>query len=295
MFAQGAADAAEEMLNDVVTALRLELAPNKVKFLAGKHPCYEQNPVLKLGDNYIKKIDKIKGLGSMHFSNASEKGTYEHRIAAGWACYHKWQHVLECRATIKARMSIFEKTVARSLICGLPTTRFEAHNNAKLLSAPKIIVRKMLKIKRQPIATFGTKILEPWIDWQKRSISKAGQVIRDSNCDIVNLLAEDRLSWSQHIARMGTQERPSHALKATPLFRNVAWWRRQQAFNALDQSPMLHRPKMGKICRWESQLHKKFIFNNSLHSPLLGFSWQVLPGMLHASETEPCHAAPGTM
>ena len=64
LFAQNAADA-QDMLNDVVTAFRafqLELAPNKVNFLAEKHPCYEHPRVLKLGDNPIEKIDQIKSL-----------------------------------------------------------------------------------------------------------------------------------------------------------------------------------------------------------------------------------------
>ena len=108
-----------------------------------------------------------------------------------------------------------------------------------------LIFRILKKYLRHELTDLGTKL----------------KVLRPL-CDIVNLLGEERLSWSQHIARMGTQGRPTLALKATQIFRNVAWWRRQQAFNGLFQSPIFHRAKMGKIRRWESQFHKNWILDD---------------------------------
>ena len=74
----------------------------------------------------------------------------------------------------------------------------------------------MLKITRKPIVVFedGTKIMETWLDWQKRSMSKAAEVIKQTQTSVLELLAQERLRWSEHVARMGLEGKPQHLLKA---------------------------------------------------------------------------------
>ena len=111
-------------------------------------------------------------------------------------------------------MNFFAKTVSRSLVWALQSTRPGAHNHSRLLSAQKFMVREMMKISRKPIAVLedGTKIMEPWIDWQKRSMSKAGEMIIKTQTSVVDLLTLERNNWCDHVAPMGTDSRPQHLL-----------------------------------------------------------------------------------
>ena len=58
-------------------------------------------------------------------------------------------------------------------------------------------------------------------------MSKAGEMIAKTGSCIIALLVQERRSWSEHVARMGTEDRPQHLLKAVIMHRNLAWWRKQ--------------------------------------------------------------------
>ena len=146
LFARNLQDA-QEILNDVVEAfqkVQLSLAPEKVNFIAEKHLTHVTRPCLTLAGSEIEKVDNLKILGSMVDSKGNERVVFERRIGAGWVGYNKWKHVLGGGASIEAKMKLFQNTVSRSLLWGLQSTRTDAHNHAKLLSAQKFIVREVI-------------------------------------------------------------------------------------------------------------------------------------------------------
>ena len=124
-------------------------------------------------------------------------------------------------------------------------------------------------MKRQPIAFVEGegKILEPWLDWQKHSMSRAGEVIRETGSCIVTELIQERHRWSEHVARMGQGDKPSHLLKAVLMFRPVSWWRKQQICNELGQNPIVHRAKMGRVRKWETVFDDNWILKAKPHDP----------------------------
>ena len=81
--------------------------------------------------------------------------------------------------------------------------------------------------------------MESWIDWQKRSMSKAGEVIIKTQTSVVDLLTQERNNWCEHVARMGTETRPQHVLKAVLMHRPTAWWKQQQICNKVCKDPIL--------------------------------------------------------
>ena len=72
-------------------------------------------------------------------------------------------------------------------------------------------------------------------------MSRAGEIIVNTGTCIVDLLRLETLSWSEHLARMGTREKPQHLLKAVVVHRNLAWWRKQQVYNKIQQSHIFYR------------------------------------------------------
>ena len=122
--------------------MHLSLAPGKIKFIAEKPLGHVTRPCLTLAGCEIEKVDNLQIRGSLVFARGNERGTYEHRIGAGWACYNKWKHILESRASIEARMKLFQKSVSRNLLWGRSSTRQDVHNQARLISAQKFMVRK---------------------------------------------------------------------------------------------------------------------------------------------------------
>ena len=115
------------------------------------------------------------------------------------------------------------KTVLPSLLWSLETTRgLTLDAKAKILSCQKWMFRKMLRIKRRPNCDGNG--LEPWLDFHKRSLSVAGNIINDLGICAVQTLENMKRKWVGHIARMGTEEKPPHLLKAILLWRPREWW-----------------------------------------------------------------------
>ena len=70
----------------------------------------------------------------------------------------------------------------------------------------------MLKCKRRPVAE-GT--LEPWLDYQRRSLRTAMAVIERNQLAILTKLEDLKRSWAGHIARFGVgPNKEPHPLKA---------------------------------------------------------------------------------
>ena len=109
--------------------------------------------------------------------------------------------------------------------------------------------RRMMKAKRRPL---DNGAYEPWLDWQKRSLRAAADVIRRLKCFVTNSLLDAREHWANHISRFGLGGRPQHLLKQIMLWRNLNLWLIQQNYNGIQGATRLvHRPKLGKVLKYE--------------------------------------------
>ena len=99
-----------------------------------------------------------------------------------------------------------------------------------------------MRLKRRPVCNHeGNKIgIEPWLDWQVRSMSRAGAETRKNNIDAIHLLTQERLSWAGHVSRFGLGEKYPHISKYLVAWRSVAWWRVQQIYNRAGSSILRH-------------------------------------------------------
>lgn len=253
---------AQIMINDLVEAFLeagLCLAPEKLKFMSEN--CDDEHAVgtLLVGGVPVQRVTELKVLGSLVCARGEERKTYEHRLKSAWACFWKWRHVLECSAPIGARLKFWMLTVGRSMLWGLSTTRADVYNAERLAITQRNMVRRMLRIKRRPVDTEPTLILEPWVEWQIRSLRHAANVITENNSSIIQHLVQERRSWAGHISRFGMGGKEQHLLKAVLLWRNVSWWYWQKFYNDCQFTVLRHKSDVGRLRRWEWFLPRDWI------------------------------------
>ena len=116
-------------------------------------------------------------------------------------------------------------------------------------------------LKRRPGAEPGT--VEPWLEWQKRSMSKAYSAIRKCDCSIGQIVVENRNKWAGHVARFGLGNRPQHLLKSVLFMRCKDWWTYQTMYKNLNLNPVLHATR-GKPYSWEDNVGVEWAYNASL-------------------------------
>ena len=242
---------AQLMLDELLAACAdAGLYPNisKVAWMANKYVSHSAEIALAIGNVLIPSSEQITVLGSIVRADGHEQPAFHHRIQKGWACFHKWEHILCSRAPLATRLKFWSKVCEPSLLWGLQTVRAQ---NKKGLSAlqfcQKMQIRKMLKLKRQPVA--GQ--IEPWLDWHKRTISKAGQICRNFRVDIVDKFHERRQSWGGHLARLGVLSHVPHMAHFVLLWRPLFWWREQQFFGSLTGDHVKHPTDWGQPRRFE--------------------------------------------
>ena len=110
--------------------------------------------------------------------------------------------------------------------------------------------RKMLKLKRME---GPDGIYEPWLDWQKRSLADAYDVIKSQGIQIDNYVKESRQTWAQHVSRFGLGPKEPHLLKQVVLARCKCWWSYQQMYNDLNLNSVYHATR-GKPYSWEDNV-----------------------------------------
>ena len=105
---------AQIMLDEVVIALGnigLSLQIAKVRVMTDKYGLANPRGDSLYVDNLpIQQVESLKVLGSMISHDGAEKLTIEHRIQRAWACYWKWQKVLEGQASLKASLLFWQST-----------------------------------------------------------------------------------------------------------------------------------------------------------------------------------------
>ena len=82
--------------------------------------------------------------------------------------------------------------------------------------------------------------IEPWLDWQIRSMTRASSETKKVNLNADSLMHAERLSWAAHVARFGLDGKPPHLGKYLVAWRGLRWWRIQQAYNKIEASPIRH-------------------------------------------------------
>ena len=121
----------------------------------------------------------------------------------------------------------------------------------------------MMGLKRRPVAG---GVLEPWLEWHKRSMREARMLAQSPCVSILDKLTELKHKWAGHIAHFGMNGRPIHSLKFFLMWRPRAWWFEQDMYNSLQWDQLRH-PKPGKPIRWESQFPRDWMYQyNQSHS-----------------------------
>ena len=244
-------DQAQVMLDELLVACDdAGLQPNlsKVNWMANKYVPHASELALTIGNVLIPVSQEVTVLGSIIRVDGHEQPAFHHRIQKGWACFHKWEHILCSSAPLPARLRFWSKVCEPSLLWGLQTVRMQ---NTKGLSAlqfcQRMQIRKMLKLKRKPIGGH----LEEWLDWQKRTLSKAGQICREFRIDIRERFLSRRVTWAGHFARLGVLSHVPHMAHFVLMWRPLFWWREQQFFSGITQDFVRHPTDWGQPRRYE--------------------------------------------
>ena len=245
------------MLDDVVREISkvgLNFNQKKCKWIADNHSYpYDggyHGRSLNVEGYLVPQSDSFVVLGSQICCDCTEQAPVLHRIKAGWACYRRWSKILESTASLESRAALWCKTVQRSLCWGMSTLRGDNFVSERLNFTQALMFRKMMRLKRRP----GTNgLVEPWLDWQKRSLDRAYEALRQNNCTISSTIIEQRGNWSGHVGRFGLGPRPQHLLKQVLLIRSKGWWQLQQLYNNLNLNPVLHATR-GKPYSWEDNV-----------------------------------------
>ena len=234
----------QAMLNDVILEfgkVGLELNPSKCAWIADKH-CYPfdggyHGRSIAIGEYLVAQVGRLVVLGSVVCCDSSEQHPILHRVSCAWKCFHKWGHVFKSSASIQAKAAFWCKTVLRSLIWGTVTLRGDNFVLQKLDCVQNDMFRKMLGLKRRPLQGGG---VEPWLEWQKRTLAKAKDTINSLGCRASNHFKNEKLRWAQHCMRFGLNNKPSHLLKPLLLYRCNRWWSLQQMYNNFNWDPVFH-------------------------------------------------------
>jgi len=156
-------------------------------------------------------------------------------------------------------MRFWMKTVYRSLCWGLQTIRKDVKLNHRLNSVQKLMLRKMMKLKRHPIYDDNNvKIgIGPWLDWQIRSMTRAGVEITKLGLGMSNLVEGERITWAGRVSRFGLFG-DHHIVKYLVSWRSKFWWETQKWYNHLGWDPLRHTFPF-KPRRWEDSLPVNWI------------------------------------
>ena len=259
-FVANSLQEAQTMTNELVTKLaEVGLCPktSKIKWTCDNFAsAAETGQKLQINGHDIGPSQSIKVLGSMIAGDGSEREAYTHRAQQAWKTYFTWERVLCTRTPIESRLRVFKTTVLKSLLWGLETTRHKLKHIELLTTTAKLMVRKMMRLKRRPLTLSdeGSPILwESWLDWQIRSMSSAGKVLKDNFASIDKLLPHNRITWTYHVGRFGIEPRETHIVKHVLLWRNLGWWRNIQYFKRCGISNFRH-PGPGKLRKFEEAL-----------------------------------------
>ena len=98
------------------------------------------------------------------------------------------------------RIQLGCKTVLRSVLWGLQTTRCQGHRaiTQHLVTSQKNSIRKILRIKRRQVHAGK---LQSCLEWQICSLRRATKVTTEYDVDISQKLHSLKEAWAGHVAR----------------------------------------------------------------------------------------------
>ena len=140
-------------------------------------------------------------------------------------------------------MAFFDKTVAKSLLWCLDTTKHDTNLDYRFDCAHRRMVRRMMRLKRLPS--------EKWLDWHKRSFRRARDAVNSFGRTISSQLWDHRQAWAQHIVRFGLGPRQNHLVKFLLAWRSAGWWNHQKSHNT-GPNRVVHHHRNGAIKRYDS-------------------------------------------
>ena len=126
----------------------------------------------------------------------------------------------------------------------------------------RLMLRRMMKRKRKVVKQGEGQpdILEPWLDWQIRSMTDAKDAINAEGACARQALTRERQRFVDHIGRFGYKYRQDvHLCKAMLLWRPLSWWKKQQWFNDVDWEPLFHKERIGMIRAYDRSLSLKWL------------------------------------
>ena len=126
----------------------------------------------------------------------------------------------------------------------------------------------MMKLKRHSILDPDGAIVgvESWLDWQIRSMSRAGTEMKSHRAHIKDLLRQEREAWATRVSRLGFDY--PHIAKYVVAWRSKFWWNTQKWYNSLGWDPVRHKAKIGRISRWEDSFSLDWLIKNVNNGPM---------------------------
>ena len=268
---------AQEMINEVVSALEeigLQLSHGtcectsdckcKCMWMIGGHSQLVEGTNLYINGIPVKRVYQMHILGSIVNANGCEKQAIDHRISCSWGCFQKWSHIFCSTACLSQKMRFWYKTVFRSISWGVQTLRYNETHIVKLNTTFKLMVRRMLGLKRKPVFNDdGVRVgCEEWLEFYKRSMSRAGREINLRGMSMEELVGTEVRRWAGHVSRMGLDGKPEHQVKGIISWRCRYWWQIQQMYNNLGWDTICHIFPF-KPSRWEDQFSSSWVIDFS--------------------------------
>ena len=113
----------------------------------------------------------------------------------------------------------------------------------------RLVIRKTMKLQGTPDPKTHNAV-EPWLEWQKRTLARARAAITTNRCNICDTVSSPKTSWAQHVSRFGLGSKEPHLLKLVILYRNRRWQSQQKCYNKAVWDTVFHYGA-GRAYLWE--------------------------------------------
>jgi hypothetical protein len=225
----------------------LELQPPKCQW-GTSAPDAEEFSITVRG-RALSRVPKAEGfqvLGSQLAFNASPNQEYAIRLSKSWKAF--WANsalLLNPRVSYFTRVKLFHSVVSPVALYAAPAMYHTCKHLHNLDITQREMVAKIVRRKRRP----G----EQWLPWFRRTRRESTDILKCLNILPWSVLVQKRkLSWAGHIARLD----PARICAKVCSWRDLEWWRKQQAWIALGASEFRHPARFGCPQRWESFIER---------------------------------------
>ena len=194
----------------------------------------------------VSAKDSLNVLGTQISLSGDPNVEWAHRLSKTWKAY--WanhQMLLNQNIAPLRRVRLWYSCVAPVFLWGMATLTCSDSMMRSADVSQRQMVAKILRQRRRP--------LEPWLEWFIRTRRFAGRFLKNFQFLKLSALANLRkLTWAGHLARLP----PERCAVICWQWRNLAWWRKRQAFIAMGAHEFRHVGQFGYPRRWEAFLEK---------------------------------------